>query len=179
MAGSEQFRLNAPSRSRWRTIRSAFTLIEALIATMLVGLGIAAMMVSTQSGTRVAAHSQELTQAIYIASEIREWTLKLPFADPETPDNPPGPDGAEDPQTFVDDIDDLASVTFSPPRDGTGQAISDMTGWSQQITLTWRNPTNISQTVTDGASEIIYVEVVVSYGGQSVLTTGWLVTKRE
>ena len=116
-----------------------------------------------------------------MGQEIREWTLKLPFVDPETPDNSPGPDGAEDPQapSAVDDLDDLMGVTYSPPRDGTGQALSGTTGWSQQITMSWRNPDNLSQTVTDGASDMIYVEVVISHGEQPVLTTGWLVTKRE
>ncbi len=159
--------------------RGGFTLIEALIASIIVGLGITALLMASKSGTQVNAGAREITHAVNLGQEVREWTLKLPFADPETPDNPPGPDGAEDPQTFVDDLDDLASVTYSPPRDASGQAISDMTGWSQQITLSWRAPTNISQTVSDGASEIIYVEVVISYEGQSVVTTGWLVTKRE
>ncbi len=159
--------------------RSGFTLIEALIASAIVGLGLVSLLMASKSGTQVNAGAREITHAINIGQEVREWTLKLPFADPETPDNPPGPDGSEDPQTFVDDLDDLASVTYSPPRDGTGQALSDMTGWSQQITLSWRNPDNLSQAVADGASEIIYVEVVVSCGGKSVLTTGWLVTKRE
>ncbi len=49
--------------------------------------------------------------------------------------NPPGPDQS-DPQTFVDDLDDLMDVTYSPPRDAHGLPIADMTSWSQTITLT-------------------------------------------
>ena len=158
--------------------RGGFTLIEALIASIIVGLGITALLMASKSGTQVNASARDITHAINLGQEVREWTLKLPFQDPDTPDNPPGPDGSS-PQTFVDDLDDLKSVTYSPPRDASGQAISDMTGWSQQITLSWRNPTNLSEAVSDGASEMIYVEVVISHEGQSVLTTGWLVTKRE
>ena len=179
MVGSEQFRLNAPRQSRKRTIGPAFTLIEALIATVLVGLGIAAMMVSTQSGTRVAAHSQELTQAIYIASEIREWTLKLPFKDPQTPTDPPGPDADEDPQIMVDDLDDLMSVTFSPPRDAMGRTIDDMSDWSETITLTWRDKDNLTSIVNPGESEMVFVQVVVSHNGKKVLSTGWLIAGSE
>ncbi len=159
--------------------RSGFTLIEALIASVLVGVGVSAMMVATKSGTQVNAGAREITHAINLGQEIREWTLKLPFVDPETPDNPPGPDGAENPQSFVDDIDDLMDVTYSPPRNGTGQALTDMSGWSQKITLTWRNPDDLSASVANGASEMIYVEVLVSRGSQPVLTTGWLVTRRN
>ena len=161
--------------------RSGFTLIEALIASFIVGVGVSAMMVATKSGTQVNANAREISNAINLSQEIREWTLKLPFVDPETPDNPPGPDEAEDPQTpgDVNDLDDLMGVTYSPPRDGTGQALSDMAGWSQQITLTWRNPDNLSEIVTNGTSEMIYVEVVVSSGSRPVMTTGWIVTKRN
>ncbi len=158
--------------------RGGFTLIEALIASAIVGLGVTALLMASQSGTQVNAAAREITHAINLGQEVREWTLKLPFLDPDTPDNPPGPDGTS-PQTFVDDLNDLMNVTYSPPRDANGQAISDMSGWSQQITLSWRNPDNLSETVSDGASEMIYVEVAVSYEGQSILTTGWLVTKRE
>ena len=157
-----------------------FTLIEALIASVLVGVGVSAMMVATKSGTQVNAGAREITHAINLAQEIREWTLKLPFSDPDTgdQDNSPGPEGS-DPQVFVDDLDDLMNVTFSPPRDGNGQPVSDLSGWSQQITLTWRDHDNISQIVADGASEMIYVDVTVSYEGRQILTTGWLVARRQ
>ena len=171
--------MSALNAQRSYSGRGGFTLIEALIATIIVGLGITALLMASKSGTQVNASARGITHAINLGQEVREWTLKLPFQDPETPENPPGPDEAEDPQTFVDDLDDLASVTYSPPRNASGQAIADMSDWSQQITLSWRNPDNLSETVADGASEMIYVEVVVSHGEQSVLTTGWLVTKRE
>jgi len=179
VVGLEQFRLNAPRQRRKGTVRSAFTLIEALIASVLVGLGIAAMMISTQSGTRVAAHSRELTEAIYIASEIREWTLKLPFKDPVTPDDPPGPDGGEDPQVVVDDLDDLMSVTYCPPRDAMGRTINDMSDWSEMITLTWRDKDNLTSIVNPGDSEMVYVQVDVSHNGKKILSTGWLVVGNE
>lgn len=171
----------ARSKQRNHVDRSGFTLIEALIASFIVGMGVSAMMVATKSDTQVNANAMEITKAINLCQEVREWTLDLPFKDPETPDNPPGPDGLENPQTpgNVDDLDDLMGVTYSPPRGGTGQVLDDMSGWSQHITLTWRNANNLLQTVPNGTSDIINVEVVVSSGAQPVLTTQWLVTKRD
>ncbi len=162
-----------------RAFRRGFTLIEALIATFMVGLGVSAMMVATKSGTQVNAEARDITQAVYLWQEVREWTLKLPFKDPDTPEEYPGPDTGEDPQVFVDDIDDLMYVTYDPPRDGTGQAASDMTGWSQQISLRWCDPNCIAATVSPGTSDLIYVEVTILYEGQSVLKAGWLVTKKD
>ncbi len=159
--------------------RGGFTLTEVAVATVLVGLALTALMVSLAAGSRTNRSGQQLTQAVFLVQEIREWTLKLPFSDPDANDanNPPGPDSS-DPQVFVDDLDDLMNVTYSPPRDGQGQAIASMVGWSETLTLTWRNPDNLTSVVAAGSSDIIWVTVDVSYQSQPVLSSGWLVTRR-
>jgi hypothetical protein len=130
------------------------------------------------SGSRVNGAGQDLNQAVFLAQEIREWTLTLPFVDPNHPTNPPGPDPGENPQTFVNDLDDLMGVIFNPPRDGSGGAITNLPAWSQSIAITWRDPDHLTQTVTAGSSNVVHVEVTVSNQGTPVLTTGWLVAKR-
>ncbi|MFB3891858.1 MAG: prepilin-type N-terminal cleavage/methylation domain-containing protein [Phycisphaerae bacterium] len=171
--------ITVPARGPAHGGRGGFTLVEVAVATAIIGLGVAALLATIAAGTRSNAAGQKLTQATFLAQEIREWTLRLPFSDPDPGDagNPPGPDGS-DPHVFVDDLDDLMDVTFSPPRDGRGSAISGMDNWSQTITMTWRDPSSLSTIVSPGASNAIYVQVVVSYHSQPVLTTGWLVTRR-
>lgn len=156
-----------------------FTLIEIVVATALVGLALVAMMTSTGSNTRVNDAGTKLTQGTFLAQEIREWTLSLPFNDQDAGDlnNPPGPDGSN-PQVWVDDIDDLMNVTYCPPRDGQGYAIASLPAWSQTITMTWRDPNDLSGTVTPGTSDIIYVNVDVKHRNNVVVSTGWLVTKK-
>ncbi len=167
--------------------QKGFSLVEVAVATAIVGMGIAAVLVSVESGTRVNDAGKKLTRAIFLAQEVREWTLKLPLSDPDPADanNPVGPDGT-DPQDYVDDLDDLlgytgTGVTYDPPRDGTGMTIYDLTnsGWTQTIDLTWRNPWNLSEIYPDGTTDVIYVEVSISIGGDEVLETGWIVTRKE
>lgn len=69
-------------------------------------------------------------------------------------------------------------VTYDPPRDGQGVAVTDMGGWSQFIELTWRDPTDLDIVVADGASDVVYVEVTISWQGSTVLRTGWLMTRK-
>ncbi|KPK83615.1 MAG: hypothetical protein AMJ81_07800 [Phycisphaerae bacterium SM23_33] len=146
---------------------------------MLVAIGVVALVIAAQSGTQVNAAGREVTQATYLAQEIREWTLKLPFSDQDDgdKDNPPGPDGTN-PQVLVDDLDDLMNVTYSPPRNANGTAVSDMTDWSQHITLEWKDPDSLTTTVSPGASDVIRVSVAVARRGETILTAAWLVVRR-
>lgn len=156
-----------------------FTLIEIVVATVLVGLALVAMMASAGSNTRVNDAGTKLTQGTFLTQEIREWTLSLPFSDQDPGDlgNQPGSDGS-DPQVWVDDLDDLMNVTYCPPRDGQGYAISALPSWSQTISMTWRDPNDLGSTVSPGASDIIYVNVDVKHRNRLVVSSGWLVTKK-
>ncbi|MCK4602329.1 MAG: prepilin-type N-terminal cleavage/methylation domain-containing protein [Phycisphaerae bacterium] len=165
--------------------RAGFTLVEIAVTTVIVSIGVTALLVAMSAGTRTNAAGRKLTQAVFIAQELREWTLRLPFSDqdPGDIDNPPGPDGS-DPQDFIDDLDDLlgydqTGVTYSPPRDGQGSPIADMTDWSQKIMLTWRDPDNLATIDPARSSDIVYVEITISCQGSEILSTGWLVTRRE
>ena len=152
-----------------------FTLIEAVVATTLLGIGIAALMTTVGAQTRVNSEGKLTTQAIFLTQEIREWTLRLPFDDPTSP---PGYEGT-DPQTYVNDLDDLMDAAFNPPRNALGQPLTDMSEWSQTITISWRNPNNLTESATTGSTDVIHVEVNIKHNGTSVLTTGWIVVKKE
>ena len=160
--------------------RGGFSLIEVMVAAALMGVGVTAVMVAMRSGTEVNAAGADTTQACYLAQEIREWTLTLPFNDPDPgdQDNPPGPDGS-DPQAFVDDLDDLMDVTYSPPRDAAGTGLTDLSDWSQQIILEWKNPDSLQTTMAAGTSDVVRVTVNICRNGRPVLNTGWLVSRRR
>ena len=166
-------------RSRDRG-REGFSLAEAVLATSIVGIGIAALLTSVGAGTRTNAAGRDMTQATFLAQEFRELTLKLPWSDPDLADqgNPPGSDGAA-PETFVDDLDDLLNgVTYTPPRNGYFGQITDMPGWSQQVTFTWRSPSNPATVVSPGPTDLVHIQMDVLYNGNTTLTTGWLTAKK-
>ncbi|MDY7010550.1 MAG: hypothetical protein SVV80_07330 [Planctomycetota bacterium] len=102
----------------------------------------------------------------------------MPFDDPEEPGEVPGSEEG-DPQLAVDDLDDLVGVTFSPPRDAYGTVIADMSGWSETILLTWRDLSNVATLVAAGSSDVVRVQVNISYRNRKVFTTSWLVTRRS
>ncbi len=162
-----------------------FTLADVIVAVPILGIGLAAVAVGFGTGSQTTAAGREAAQAVLIAQELREWTLRLPFSDPDPgdQDNPPGPDGS-DPQTWVDDLDDLHNwdgegITYSPPRNGLGEEIAGLEDWSETITLTWRDITDLRSTVPPGSTDALQVRVEIFHRDRGVLTTSWLVTRRE
>lgn len=133
--------------------RRGFSLVEVAVATAIIGMAVVALMTTIASGTRANGAGQELTQAAFLAQEVREWTYNQPFAG-------------------------LATATYSPPIDGRGNAITTLPGWTQKIVVTSRSPSNLATVVTPGTSDMINVQVTVSYQGKDLLTTSWLVAKR-
>ncbi len=158
-----------------KTGRAGFSLVEILMAVILIAIGITGLMSALTAGTRTNAAGRDLATASFLAQEIREFTLSIPFADPDQDDSTtPGPNGS-DPRTFVDDLNDMMSVTYDPPIDGQFNQMSDMNGWSQVVQITWRDPTDLTSVVADGTSNVVYVQVTVKRNEDSVLTTGWIV----
>jgi prepilin-type N-terminal cleavage/methylation domain-containing protein len=76
-------KLNIEKRG-WHGLRRSrgrgFTLIEALIAIVLVGVAIAALVVSNQSFTSANGAGLQLSTAEFLIEQIREQTVTTPFA---------------------------------------------------------------------------------------------------
>ncbi len=163
---------------RKRTKPKGFCLIEVAVAVCVVGLGMASLMAATGACTRAREGGSRLSKAVCLAQEIREWTVRLPFSDPDELDagNPPGAD-AYDPQGGADDLDDLMGATFDPPRNGQGSSMGDMVGWSQTMTLTWVTPYRLTE-VQPGESDTVRVQVNVRHDGQDVFSTEWIIARR-
>jgi len=138
-----------------RSTHGGFSLVEAVVAIIFVGLGLAGMLASLSSGTRATQGGYELTQASFLAREIREYTLDLPF-------------------------DELTSGTYSPCVDGQGDemAFADSGNWQQRLTVSRRLEDNLQAVDTTGTSDVKHVQAEVLYKGEPALSVGWLVTRR-
>jgi prepilin-type N-terminal cleavage/methylation domain-containing protein len=61
--------------------KHGFSLIEVLIAILLVGLAIASLLVANGSFTKANAAATDLSTAEFLIEQIREQTVTTPFAD--------------------------------------------------------------------------------------------------
>lgn len=89
-----------------------FTLIEAAMTTVIIGVGIVAMVEAQQAFMRSNNWSSQASTGAFLANEIREMTRFMPKHDPVTSlDVAAGPTlqgwGIENNEFTVDDLDDI------------------------------------------------------------------------
>lgn len=119
--------------------RGGFTLIETALTTVIVGVGVLALVEAQTAFLRVTDWSSHAATATYLANEIRELTRKLPRHDPVTglylrDDGSGGsvlhgwgPEPGEITLADLDDIDDFDGLRLA--ADGTpGVADGDLPG---------------------------------------------------
>jgi len=131
---------------------SGFTLIEALFASMLLGLVVAALVAASGAFTMVNGYGVDLSTAEFLIEEVRERTANVDF------------------DTLTTTYD---GQTFSPPVDLTGAVISDFSGFSQQVQIDYVESGNFANTVT-GPTDFVRVTVTVTKSGTTVSSTSWI-----
>ena len=183
------------SRLARRGSRAGFTLIEAALATVIVGTGVLAIVAAQQAYHMKNDWATRTGTAYLLANELRELTLTLPLHDPITGRTWLGPEPDEASILDYDDLDDFAGpvgsdgrgagLTFSPPVSALRQPVSDMPGWSQVIEVGNVFPDWISSAETQplGTTDMMRVTVHVRYQGPrdaeptNVTSLTWVVTK--
>lgn len=155
---------------RGATARRGFTLIEAALATVIIGTGVLAMVFAQQTFHRQNDWAQRSAVAMRLAGEIREMAINLPRHDPVTGIDWWGPEDNELGVDDWDDVDDLDGAVFSAdigngPLSAMRQVLVDLPGWSQRIEVVCVDPFDISTEMPDGASEMLRVRAIVSHQG--------------
>ena len=156
--------------------KSGFSLIEVLIAILLVGLAITSLMAGNRALTRANGAGTDLSTAEFLLGEIRELTVLLPVVDPES--NPVwtfGPEGSEGTLADWDDLDDFDGEVFSPPISADRAILNGSAAFSQQITVEKVSPSNFEQVVPDNdLSDFVRVTVRILLNSQEISSASWL-----
>jgi type II secretory pathway pseudopilin PulG len=157
-------------RSRPDSVRRGFTLIEAALATVIIGTGVLAMVFAQQTFHRQNDWAQQSAVAMRLAGEIRELAINLPRHDPVTGVEWWGTEPNESTIDDWDDVDDLDDAIFSAdvgngPISAMRTILLDMPGWTQRIEVESVDPFDLSSVVADGTSEMLRVRVIVLHQG--------------
>lgn len=164
-----------PRAANHRPQRAGMTLIETALATIIVGVGVLAIVIAQQAFHNQNAWSNRAATATRLGNEIREMTFNLPRHDPVTRTAYWGPDPGESTPVDFDDLDDFDGQVFSA-ADGTGplnaarQIIPNMNGWAQVVQVDMVDPFDINHVypVPDTPDDypehyMMRVQVIVTY----------------
>ena len=136
---------------RNRKTRTGFTLIEAAMTTVIIGLGVVSMMRLLAAGTVSNLEGTELTTGINLAKSIRELGLQKSMAE----------------------VIAMNGVSHQPPWDSSGAAISSMSNWKQTIAVSAVDPNRLTTTIIDSTPAVVRVTVTVTHNNRTVGSASW------
>jgi prepilin-type N-terminal cleavage/methylation domain-containing protein len=116
--------------------RKGFTLIEASLATVIISVGVMAMMQLFTTCTQENQNAAQTSTAIMLAGNIQEIARGMAFNDPASGRAIFGPEDDEiGDLAMYDDVDDLDLGSFNPPLDATGQPVAALSQYTQVVTV--------------------------------------------
>jgi prepilin-type N-terminal cleavage/methylation domain-containing protein len=141
-----------------QVVRHGFTLIEAAIVIVIVGVGIVGLMQLLAAGSMVNANASELTTAVYLANNIDEMLQGKSYA------------------TLKSTYDNQTYSGISGPIDAMGTVLSEFDGWAQLISVKYVDHALLTSVVPDSQYEpTCRVSVTITHHGSTVYTAEWLV----
>jgi type II secretory pathway pseudopilin PulG len=130
---------------------TGFTLIEALIAAMLIGLAIAALVSSSGAFTMYNAAGLDLSTSEFLIEEVRELTAPVGFANLGTYDG----------------------QAYNPPRDADNNVMAEFAAYTQTIDVDFVTAANLAA-VSGTATDFRRITVTISKNGQTITSTSWI-----
>jgi prepilin-type N-terminal cleavage/methylation domain-containing protein len=172
---------NQPHRYAPRRVRRGFTLIEASITTVIIGVGCLGMLTLLGAGTNANNESTELTTAMNLAGNVREAITGMRYASKTFPTHW-GPETGEADVAAYDDMDDFNGWTSSPgnPIDARRQRLSsEYSTWVQQVTVDCVKSTNFAivlghPNVTPDLRPTQRITVKILHNGKDIYSQSWI-----
>jgi len=130
--------------------KRGFTIIEVLVAIVLVGIAIASLVAANVSFTKANSAGTNLSIAEFLIEQIRGRTTMVSFSGLSSFDN----------------------AQYSPPIGANGQVLSDLASYSQQVTVENVSNSNFEQVVSE--SDFVRVTVKVLLNSKEISSVSWI-----
>lgn len=190
-----QTRPTAPPPARRFSPRRAprgFTLIEAAMVMVIIGVGVLSMLQLLAAGSVQNNDAAEMTKAMTLANNVREASLALKFHDPDQPVTVPASYTWFSQESSIEQWDNITDLDgpvdtwdtpedakgwqkFSPPIDGTRKTLVGHKGWAQYVKVETIDPTRIRSVLPhDPNAELARVTVKITRDDVEVYRTNWL-----
>lgn len=172
-------RLHEDSKLKPGNRPTAFTIVEAMVSTIIVGVMFVAAL-NTVGASRLTQHKASLLRrGPLLAEPLMSEILRQSYKDPDgTPIFGRESNESATPRTGWDDVDDYEGLSESPPVAKDGTALTNSTGWQRTVEVDWVNAANPAEvtTVESGVKRIV---VTVTYNGLTQASLATLKTDSQ
>ena len=129
---------------------NGFTLAEILVAVVIIGIAIAALVGANGAFTQVNGAAVNLSTAEFLIEEIRELTTMSAY----------------------DDLYDF-DTSFCPPVDISGTELTDFSSFTQQVTVEYVDPSSLETPVADDR-DFIRITTTILQNNRPVSSASWI-----
>lgn len=155
---------HSPCHIRSCTSTRAFTLVEAVIATLIVGIALVPALGMVGVAARDRAIQGDLASGMTLARNLMSEIVQCRYADPDATEV------GETRKTW-DDVGDYNGLNQSPPLDKDGFAIPGYTGWTQSVRVALVTTADlVTASGTDKGLRLIVVTIASPLGRKYTLT---------
>lgn len=133
--------------------RYGFSLIEVLIAVLLVGLAIASLIIASGSFTKANSAATDLSTAEFLIEQIRERSISTKYSE-------------------LGNLEHFDGVVFSPPINANGESLGNFAAFSEQIIVQNVKDANFEEVAAN--SNFIRVTVKVFLNSKEISSASWL-----
>jgi len=148
-----------------------FTLVEMLLAILIAGTGMAAVMALMPQLISTAETSHDIAAAVGLAQLLIEEIDLVPWEDPA--DNCTyglEPDENDANRVDFDDVDDYDGYTDQPPRDRNGNPDSNYTEYKRRVQVVKVDQDDLTTIIEDGGStDVKRIVVTVTRAGRELV----------
>lgn len=145
-------------RTRPTSRRHGFSLVEATLAIVIVGVAVTTSAHLLAVGTKTNADAHRLTTGLHLAVSLRELAYGK----------------------TVDELLVYDGQTLSPPIDARGEAIAGLDDWEQVVSVQRVDESNVTFPAGSGSdSRLLRLAVKVRFDGRTVTAEEWLIADTQ
>lgn len=146
-----------------RTSARGFTLVEAILATIIVAVMFVAALNTVGASRLTQYQAAQVSRARLLAELLTAEILRQAYKDPDgTPVFGRESNEAAAPRTGWDDVDDYHGLSDTPPVAKDGTALINASGWKRTVTVQWVDPADATQVRTTETG-VKRITVTVTY----------------
>lgn len=158
-----------PMKPCRRRASRAFTLAEAMLSSLVVGLMLVGALEAVRSVHQINDATLKHAKGKFLAEDLLSEIVKLDYGEPVDADSGMGLDAGEagGNRILFDDVDDYHNWSPPVPEDVGGNPIAGMEGWRRSVVVEHVSPNDLSMALANHTG-VKRITVTVTYKGEVV-----------